>query len=588
MSNFATFSALPDARTIARRSVLDTLRILLGRNKLRTAGIMATILLASAAGSIGVLALLPLLQVVLDSGTAANPGLTRAVNSAFATLGIEKSVGAMLVFISAMLLAKAALTFFSLRHIGFAAAQFMTELRNQLMRAVSRARWSFFVQHPLGVISNAMVSEADRASSTYMALCQFAGHATSAVAFLAACFVINWQITVGAIVVGGLVAMTMRRYLHVSYASGARITLVMRAMVSRISDGLRSLKALKAMGQEQRLQGLLRSEIKELNLAHQKITIAKGGLVIGQEVAGTLVLAIGAYVALVVYRVDLTQIAVLAALFQRSLGQINLLQSDWQSMLNTESGLWAMLGLIRDAEQAEEGRHGDIKARLSQAIEFDRVDFAFDDTAVLKQVSLTIPARKMTVVVGPSGAGKTTLIDLVCRLHEQTAGSIKVDGVPIEQLDRDAWRAGIGYVPQELPLFHDSVRQNVTLGDDAISEARVRVALECAGAWEFVQTMDGGLDAPVGEHGGRLSGGQRQRIAIARAMVREPRLLILDEPTAALDAATERALCKTLAELSRVTTVLAITHRPALVDVADVVFRIEDGRVIEKPLSAVG
>ena len=587
MSSFATFTVSSADATMARHSVFDTVRVLLRGNRLRTAGIMATILAASAAGSVGVLALLPLLQVVLDTAGTANPGLTRAVNAAFAAVGVEKSVGSLLAFITGVLVLKAALSYFSLRHIGFAAARFMTELRNDLMRAVARARWSFFVRHPLGVISNAMVSEADRASSTYMAFCRFAGHATSAAAFLFACFLVNWRITVVAVVVGGVVALALRRFLRISYESGTRITLLLRSMVSRISDGMHSLKALKAMGQEGRLHDLLRREVKELNLAHQRITTAKGGVSIGQEVAGTVVLAVGAYVALVVYRLDLPQIAVLAALFQRSLGQINLLQSDWQSMLNTESGLWAIMGLIREAEEAEEGHQGTVKAKLSNAIEFDKVDFAYGETPVLRRVSLVVPARKMTVVVGPSGAGKTTLIDLICRLNEPTAGAIRVDGTPIEELDRDAWRAGIGYVPQDVPLFHDSIRQNVTLADTSIGEDRVRLALERAGAWEFVQAMDGQLDAPVGERGGRLSGGQRQRIAIARAMVRDPQLLILDEPTAALDEATERALCETLAGLARFTTVLAISHRPALVEVADEVFRIEEGCVIDTPPAAV-
>ncbi|MBL8806863.1 MAG: ATP-binding cassette domain-containing protein, partial [Rhodospirillales bacterium] len=132
--------------------------------------------------------------------------------------------------------------------------------------------------------------------------------------------------------------------------------------------------------------------------------------------------------------------------------------------------------------------------------------------------------------------------------------------------------------------FHDSIRQNVTLGDPSIGSDEVRLALERAGAWSFVSSIPDGIDAPVGERGGRLSGGQRQRIAIARALVRQPRLLILDEPTAALDEATERELCRTLAALARHTTVLAISHRPALAEVADRVVRLEAGRIAEEPV----
>ncbi len=581
MGDFSTFTGVSaaDFAAAARPSAGQTLRILLRNNRWRSAGIMATIVLASVAESVGVLSLLPLLQMVLDGGGRAS-GLTEAIDGAFRVVGVEKSIGSLLVLIATALLLKAALSFFALRHVGFAAARFMTDLRHGLMRAVSRARWAFFVNHPLGVLSTAMVSEADRASSTYMAFCRFAGHAISAAFLLLACLLVDSTITLAAVTVGGAVAVTLRRYLRISHESGSRITTLLRSMVSRISDGMHSLKGLKAMGQEARLHDLLRNEVKQLNQAHQQITTAKGAVTVGQEIAGVLVLASGAYVALAVYRIDLAQIAVLAALFQRALGQINLLQSDWQSLLNTQSGLWSILGLIREAEEAEEGGQGSVVGRLEREIVFDRVGFAFRDTPVLDGISLGIEARQLTVIVGPSGAGKTTLIDLICRLYEPDRGRITVDGVPIETLDRAAWRASLGYVPQDVPLFHDSVRQNVTLGDAAIPDASVRIALERAGALAFVEAMPGGMDATVGERGGKLSGGQRQRIAIARALVREPQLLILDEPTAALDSETERQLCRTLADLARTTTVLAISHRPALVDVADRVYRLEAGRVV--------
>jgi ATP-binding cassette subfamily C protein len=176
-------------------------------------------------------------------------------------------------------------------------------------------------------------------------------------------------------------------------------------------------------------------------------------------------------------------------------------------------------------------------------------------------------------------------VDLVIGLLRPQAGEVLIDGVPLETLDRRAWRRMIGYVPQDTLLLHDSVLANVTLGDPALTRADAERALRQAGAWEFVSALPEGLDTPVGERGGRLSGGQRQRIAIARALVHEPKLLILDEPTSALDAAAEAAVRDTLRALKGRYTLLAITHRPALLDVSDQVLHMTGGRL--RPAAAV-
>jgi ATP-binding cassette, subfamily C, bacterial len=156
---------------------------------------------------------------------------------------------------------------------------------------------------------------------------------------------------------------------------------------------------------------------------------------------------------------------------------------------------------------------------------------------------------------------------------------IRIDGVPLSDLNLAAWRSMIGYVPQEMLLFHSSIATNVTLGDDTIAEADVIAALEAAGAWEFVSRLPRGIHTVAGEHGARLSGGQRQRIAIARALVCRPRLLVLDEVTTALDPATERAICETLATLAGHVTILAISHQPAMQEIADVVFQLTHGQI---------
>ena len=216
---------------------------------------------------------------------------------------------------------------------------------------------------------------------------------------------------------------------------------------------------------------------------------------------------------------------------------------------------------------------------MKKSLRFDRVSFSYAGASILKMVSLEIPAGSFAAVIGPSGAGKTTLVDLVSGLLRPQQGDVLVDDVPMGEMDVRYWRRQIGYVPQDTVLLHDSILANVTLSDPELSDSDAEEALRAAGAWDFVSAMPDGLLTIVGERGSKLSGGQRQRIAIARALAHRPTLLILDEATSALDPESEKAICTTLMSLRGKITMLAISHRPALVEVSDRIYSVQDGTV---------
>jgi ATP-binding cassette subfamily C protein len=297
-----------------------------------------------------------------------------------------------------------------------------------------------------------------------------------------------------------------------------------------------------------------------------------------QEPLITLFLAAGFYLAVTVWNVPLSQLVVMSLLLARTVTILARVQQQLQLAAITESAYWGTHQAIDEAEAERETLTGGQVPTLDRSVRFERVSFAFGRKQVLNAVDLEVPAGEVTVIMGPSGAGKTTIADLMLGLYTTAEGRVLIDEVPIESIDIGQWRSRVGYVPQELFLFHDTVLANVTLGDEALTRTDAEQALEAAGAGEFVRALPLGLDTVVGERGLQLSGGQRQRVALARALVHKPRLLILDEVTSALDPQTEAEIVRNIGALAGTLTVVVITHQPAWLAAGGRVYRLAGGR----------
>ncbi len=213
---------------------------------------------------------------------------------------------------------------------------------------------------------------------------------------------------------------------------------------------------------------------------------------------------------------------------------------------------------------------------------FSNVSFEYPDgSEALHDVSFEAPLGQMLAIVGPAGAGKTTLAYMLPRFLSPTSGHIELDGTPLERIDREDLRARVAFVFQEPNLFDTTVAENIRVGRPDATPEQIRHAAEIAGAAEFIERLPQGYDTALGRGGGRLSMGQKQRLSIARALVREAPILILDEPTAALDPETEMQLVRTLRDVSRERLVVVIAHRLSTIRGADEILFLEDGRIRE-------
>jgi subfamily B ATP-binding cassette protein MsbA len=239
---------------------------------------------------------------------------------------------------------------------------------------------------------------------------------------------------------------------------------------------------------------------------------------------------------------------------------------------------------VLDLPAVEVDRPGEGVARFERDIVFDHVSFRYepDGETVLDDVSFEVPKGQVLALVGPSGAGKTTLVELMPRFWEPTRGAIRIDGVPLANLTRGSVRALLAVVGQDTILLNDTVHANIAYGMPDATRADVERAAQAANATEFVARLPQGYDTMLGERGARLSGGQRQRIAIARALLRDAPILILDEATSALDTESERLVQQAIDRLMRDRTVLVIAHRLATVRHADQILVLDGGRVVER------
>jgi ATP-binding cassette, subfamily B, bacterial MsbA len=220
--------------------------------------------------------------------------------------------------------------------------------------------------------------------------------------------------------------------------------------------------------------------------------------------------------------------------------------------------------------------------RRASNVAFDGVWFSYNGSdQILRDVTLEIPAGGNVAFVGPTGAGKSTLVNMVPRFYDPTQGQIRIDGVPTTDVPLPTLRSEIGLVSQETFLFNMTIRENIGLGKLGATDEEIEAAAKRARIHEYIMSLPSGYHTLVGERGSRLSGGQRQRLAVARALLRDPSILILDEATSALDAETEREILDELDEVTQDKTVISITHRLALAMRADKIYVVDRGEIVE-------
>jgi ATP-binding cassette subfamily C protein len=545
----------------------------------RTALMVALMFLGGLAEGVGVLALVPVLEFGA-SGREPSSAAGKLIVSGVRSIGLEPTLGLMLLGIVLAIALKSMLLWLADLQVGVTVARVTRDLRANLISALFAVKWGYFAKRQLGQFANAVTIEAVRVAAAYREACLVLAAFMQMAVYFAIAAMISWRIAVGTMVAGLALTAVYRGFFRRGRAAGGAETDLSKALTSRLLDVLQGLKPLKAMGREYLIRPFLEAETEGLNRAQRQQVLVMVSLKALQEPILTIMLCSGLYFLLHVSGHEMSSVLVLAFVFYRLMQHIGTIQVRYQVMTLGESAFASLVQEIQTAGDERETAGGAVKVTgLHKAMRFEDVTFAYDEREILDRATFEIPAGSFIALTGGSGAGKTTIADLIVGLIQPQNGRITIDGVPLDDIALDSWRRTIGYVPQEMLLLNDTVYRNVTLGDESVPRAEVERALRLAGAWDFVQRNPHGLDHRVGERGTSLSGGQRQRLAIARALLGNPSLLILDEVTTALDPETEREICRSLRGLTPAVTIVSISHQAAMRDQADYVLMLEQGDI---------
>lgn len=544
---------------------------------------IAALALSTAVGlteGLTLLLLLPLLRLagVVVEGPAGSIATNLA--SVFNALGVKPTLGAVLVVFVILSVLQASLARARLLADTIAVQRYTFSLRERLYAAIANAQWLTISRIRSSDFTYALttaVDQVDNGANNVLFLI-----ATAIVALVYGAVAVRLSPSLSAIVIVAAIVLLFaeRARALLGRKRGEHVTSMTTALFATAGEQLGGLKTAKSYGNEARHLSLFLDISRRLNESRIALTKAFASLRWQMTVGSVIALSAILYLAVRVFDLPTASILLLLFIFSRLVPRLVSLQQTAQEILSTVPALETIESLIAQCERSpERGSLEQSPISLSRDIELRDVVFAYEDagTPQLSSVSLAIPAGKTTAIVGASGAGKSTLADILLGLITPRSGQVLVDGAPLDESHLDSWRSQIGYVAQDTFLFNDTVRFNLGWSVPEASESDMLAAIASAAADEFVSRLPSGLDTVIGEKGVRLSGGERQRLSLARALLRQPRLLILDEATSALDSENEEKIFRAIQALHGEMTIVIITHRLPTIRNADVIHVLDAG-----------
>lgn len=543
-------------------------------------------ILSSLSEGLGISLFIPLLQSLAHANTQTPSSnfLVRYLNQIFIYISPNDRLIIIALCIVGSIIFKNSLAYSNGILFAWLNSRISHRLRSRIFHQFLSVSYSFLESQESGKLMNILASETWRTSQ---ALATFVGLiiTTSTIAVYGVLLLlISWQLTLTVFILMLLISLCIQFITRSVKTLGEQAVEANSALATQMWEGFSGMKVIRAFGRESYEQERFNKASKKVSHTFLKLDILSGSVSPISEVLSVILLMCILVIALLQDRGSLPTLLTFIFILYRLQPQVKQLDSARVNLIGLTSAVNEVMSLLNRSDKPYI-YSGHIPFNyLKQSICFESVSFFYNslEKPAVQDISICINQGKTTAIVGPSGAGKSTLIGLLCRFYDTTFGKIYVDNLPLQELDLTDWRHQIAIVSQDVYMFSTTVLENIAYGKLDATKNEIVAAAKLANAHEFISQLPQGYDTKVGDRGVRLSGGQRQRIALARAIVRNPQILILDEATNALDSISEHLIQEALNTLSQNRTVIVIAHRLSTIEQADNIIVLSEGRVIEQ------
>jgi len=544
--------------------------------KKKIAFLMGITIAAATFEGFGVAMLFPVMDFI-EKGKdftvlAATSKMWSIIVKTFDFLFIPKTLPSLMIIVFSLLMIRQLFNYLKSIYGTWITESIFSDIRSYGFKYFARADMPFYDSHGVGQLINVLTN--------------LLSASTIFVLYFVFLMILSPGMTIFAMAIMGCVGMVLRSRIRKSGEIGIKVSEYNEKISNSIVERLNGIRLLKLSSTEEKESDFIKdlSEKIKLNTFDLARIRARMEFMVDPMVilAGLVIL----YFSVEVFHMSLAKTGMFIFVLLRLMPYTKDIFNSRQALAGFSGSLFRVVDLLKKAGNAERIKGGNVKAfHLRMGIKFESVFFSYnlDEGYVLKDVNIFIPAGKMTALVGRSGAGKSTLVDLIPRLRVPSKGRICFDGVPIEKFNLSSLRRSIAFVSQEGFLFNDTIENNIRYCRPEASMEEMINAARMAYADSFIRKFKEGYQTKVGERGIKLSGGQRQRIILARALLQEASIIILDEPTSSLDSESEQYIQKAMEEIRRKETItlIIIAHRLATIKSADQIIVMDSGRVAE-------